>query len=237
MLPLNPTTSQFLTLTQELILGVDLAVPHAQPPLPRAPGPRRALPPRGRSRAWRWWAPTSRPRAACGVGGALDAGERPDVPGGRASSTRRSPRPTASRSCPSRTRASSGSGATRCSSRSSRAAPAASRRGRSQHRRRGRLGGRRGSGRARATHPGRRCRASTSPSPGELSRLLRQSTAFFSALLFGIGALGLVIGGLSLANTVTAAVFERIRDFGIKRALGRHRPRSSCARCWARRSA
>ena len=29
-----------------------------------------------------------------------------------------------------------------------------------------------------------------------------------------------MIGGLSLANTVAAAVFERIRDFGIKRALG-----------------
>jgi putative ABC transport system permease protein len=56
--------------------------------------------------------------------------------------------------------------------------------------------------------------------PSEVSRLLRESTAFFSALLFGIAALGLVIGGLSLSNTVTAAVFERIRDFGIKRALG-----------------
>lgn len=56
--------------------------------------------------------------------------------------------------------------------------------------------------------------------PGELSKLLRQSTAFFSALLLGMGVLGLVIGGLSLSNTVTAAVFERIRDFGIKRALG-----------------
>jgi len=56
--------------------------------------------------------------------------------------------------------------------------------------------------------------------PGELSRVLRESTAFFSALLFGIGVLGLVIGGLSLSNTVAAAVFERIRDFGIKRALG-----------------
>jgi putative ABC transport system permease protein len=56
--------------------------------------------------------------------------------------------------------------------------------------------------------------------PSELSRTLKESTAFFSALLFGIGALGLVIGGLSLSNTVTAAVFERIRDFGIKRALG-----------------
>jgi putative ABC transport system permease protein len=56
--------------------------------------------------------------------------------------------------------------------------------------------------------------------PSELSKLLRQSTAFFSALWAGIATLGLVIGGLSLANTVTAAVFERIRDFGIKRALG-----------------
>ena len=56
--------------------------------------------------------------------------------------------------------------------------------------------------------------------PGELSKLLRQSTAFFSGLLLGMGVLGLLIGGLSLANTVTAAVFERIRDFGIKRALG-----------------
>lgn len=56
--------------------------------------------------------------------------------------------------------------------------------------------------------------------PSELSRLLRSSTAFFSALLGGIGALAFVIGGLSLANTIAASVFERIRDFGVKRALG-----------------
>jgi putative ABC transport system permease protein len=56
--------------------------------------------------------------------------------------------------------------------------------------------------------------------PSELSRLLRNSTAFFSALFAGIGALAFVIGGLSLANTIAAAVFERVRDFGVKRALG-----------------
>jgi putative ABC transport system permease protein len=56
--------------------------------------------------------------------------------------------------------------------------------------------------------------------PSELSDVLRSSTAFFSALLVGIAALGLTIGGLSLSNTVAAAVFERLRDFGIKRALG-----------------
>jgi putative ABC transport system permease protein len=55
---------------------------------------------------------------------------------------------------------------------------------------------------------------------GGLTRNDLNSTAFFSALLLGIGTLALVIGGLSLANTVTAAVFERIRDFGVKRALG-----------------
>ena len=51
--------------------------------------------------------------------------------------------------------------------------------------------------------------------PSELSQLLRQSTAFFSALVFGIAALAFVIGGLSLANTVAASVFERLRDFGV----------------------
>jgi putative ABC transport system permease protein len=56
--------------------------------------------------------------------------------------------------------------------------------------------------------------------PSELSRLLRTSTVFFSSLLIGLAALGLVIGGLSVANTVAAAVFERLRDFGVKRALG-----------------
>jgi len=56
--------------------------------------------------------------------------------------------------------------------------------------------------------------------PSELSKQLRSGTAFFSSLLLGIATLALVVGGLSLSNTVTAAIFERIRDFGIKRALG-----------------
>jgi putative ABC transport system permease protein len=56
--------------------------------------------------------------------------------------------------------------------------------------------------------------------PSELSRLLRSSTAFFSALMLGIAVVGLVIGGLSVANTVAAAVFERVREFGVKRVLG-----------------
>ena len=46
------------------------------------------------------------------------------------------------------------------------------------------------------------------------------STAFFSWLMTGVTGVGLLIGGLSLSNTVAAATFERIRDFGIKQALG-----------------
>src|SRR2546429_9094033 len=48
--------------------------------------------------------------------------------------------------------------------------------------------------------------------PSEVSRLLRASTAFFAALLVGIGALPLVIGGPSLANPMAAAGIERVRD-------------------------
>jgi hypothetical protein len=56
--------------------------------------------------------------------------------------------------------------------------------------------------------------------PGEVARRLEASTAFFVWLMAGIAGIGLLIGGLSLSNTVAAATFERIRDFGIKQALG-----------------
>jgi putative ABC transport system permease protein len=56
--------------------------------------------------------------------------------------------------------------------------------------------------------------------PGEIARQLRASTAFFSWLFGGIGGIGLLIGGLSLSNTVAASTLERIREFGIKQALG-----------------
>jgi FtsX-like permease family protein/MacB-like protein len=56
--------------------------------------------------------------------------------------------------------------------------------------------------------------------PGEVARQLAASTAFFAWLMAGVAGIGLLIGGLSLSNTVAASTFERIRDFGIKQALG-----------------
>ncbi len=56
--------------------------------------------------------------------------------------------------------------------------------------------------------------------PGEVARRLAASTVFFTWLLAGVGGIGLLVGGLSLSNTMAASMFERLRDFGIKQALG-----------------
>ena len=216
MLPLSTTTSHFLTLTQELILGIDLSVP-----MPNRHY--RELP----VRAGRFLRPDDRRAVVVGadfavsrglaVGGPLPLGSLPFTVIGVLDKTLTAPdrfaivsiedaRDLWLRRDPLLVQV-FGSGA-------------------------GGLGRRDlNSGAAVGWAPGvdpdilaRRLQAEVRgvnvTIPGELSRLLRTSTAFFSALLFGIGALGLVIGGLSLSNTVTAAVFERIRDFGIKRALG-----------------
>ncbi len=216
MLPLSTTTSQFLTLTQELILGMDLSAP-----MPNRHYRELAV------RAGRFLRPGDRRAAVVGadfaatrrlaVGGPLSLGTLPFTVVGLLDRTLTAPdrfaivsiddaRDLWLRRDPLLVQVFGAGG--------------------------GALGrGDLNSGVAVGWAPGvdpdalaRRIQAEVRgvnvTIPGELSRLLRTSTAFFSALLLGIGALGLVIGGLSLSNTVTAAVFERIRDFGIKRALG-----------------
>lgn len=214
MLPLKTTTSQFLTLTQELVLGMDLSVP-----MPNRNY--RELP----VRAGRFLAEGDRGVAVLGsdfaasrklgVGGTLEVGglawrivgvldKTLTAPDRFAMVTIEDARELWLRRDPLLVQLFGAGGLTRADL---------------------------NSGAAVAWQPGQdpdevaRRIQQTVPGvnvtiPGEVSKLLKESTAFFSALLLGIGALGLVIGGLSLSNTVTAAVFERIRDFGIKRALG-----------------
>jgi putative ABC transport system permease protein len=50
-------------------------------------------------------------------------------------------------------------------------------------------------------------------------------TKLFNAILIGIALLSLVIGGLSIVNTMAMAVAERTREIGIKRAIGGSRGR------------
>jgi putative ABC transport system permease protein len=216
MLPLNPSTSQFMTLTQELILGMDLAVPTPNRHYPTLP-----------VRSGRFLRPGDRGVAVVGISFAtsrgLAVGSRLPLDGEAYEivgvldrmltapdrfvivSIEDARRQWVAKDPMLRTLLASGAAPLQAADLNTGAAvgwgsdqdPDAVAR------------------RIRDTVPNVNVQI-----PSELSRMLRQSTAFFSALVAGIGALAFVIGGLSLANTVTASVFERLRDFGVKRALG-----------------
>ena len=214
MLPFNTSTSHFLTLTQELIMGMDLSVPMPNRHYRELPwlGAAASLPAIAESRCW---APISPRHVTCRVGGSMALGGQDFTIVGILDKTFTAPdrfalvsiedaRELWLRRDPLLVQV-FGAGSLRKGDLNTGAA----------------VGWRDGED---PDALARRIQASVKglnvTIPGELSHLLRQSTAFFSALLIGIGGVGLLIGGLSLANTVTAAVFERIRDFGIKRALG-----------------
>jgi FtsX-like permease family protein/MacB-like protein len=216
MLPLNPSTSQFMTLTQELVLGIDLSVPMPNRHYATLP-----------VREGRFLSPGDRGVAVVGASFAashhLTVGSRFGLEGRVVSIVgvldRMLTAPDRFVILPIedarqqwvaedpmlRTLLASGAAALTAADLNTGAA----------------VGWRDGEDpdtvalRIRAEVPGVNVQV-----PSELSRLLRSSTAFFSALVVGIASLGLVIGGLSLANTIAASVFERIREFGVKRALG-----------------
>jgi putative ABC transport system permease protein len=216
MLPLNPSTSQFMTLTQELILGVDLSVPSPNRHYPALP-----------VHTGRFLRPGDRYVAVVGaslaVSRGLVVGSRLTLEGrdyeivGVLERMLTAPdrfvivpiedarEQWVTKDAMLRTLLASGAVALTAADLNTGAA----------------VGWRDGEDpdalaeRIRTEVPGVNVQL-----PRELSKLLKSSTVFFSALVVGIAVLGLVIGGLSVANTVAAAVFERLRDFGIKRALG-----------------
>ncbi len=51
------------------------------------------------------------------------------------------------------------------------------------------------------------------------------ATAIFNSILVGIALISLVVGGLSVINTMAMSVAERTREIGIKRAIGGSRLR------------
>jgi FtsX-like permease family protein/MacB-like protein len=217
MLPLNPSTSQFMTLTQELVMGMDLSVPSPNRHYPTLP-----------VQSGRFLQHGDRHRAVVGASFAasrgLQPGSRLPLDGGASYevvgvlermltapdrfvivSIEDAREQWVAKDRMLRTLLASGAAALRAQDLNTGAA----------------VGWRDGEDpdvvarRIRERVPGVNVQI-----PSELSELLRASTAFFSALLAGMGTLAFVIGGLSLANTVAAAVFERIREFGVKRALG-----------------
>jgi putative ABC transport system permease protein len=58
--------------------------------------------------------------------------------------------------------------------------------------------------------------------PSELVNAFKQGGATFTAITTAAAVLALVIGGLSVVNTMIMAVTERFREIGLKKAVGAH---------------
>jgi putative ABC transport system permease protein len=58
--------------------------------------------------------------------------------------------------------------------------------------------------------------------PSDLVNSFKSGGAVFTAITTGAAVLALVIGGLSVVNTMIMAVTERFREIGLKKAVGAH---------------
>jgi putative ABC transport system permease protein len=56
--------------------------------------------------------------------------------------------------------------------------------------------------------------------PKAFEEQIASATGIFNAILFGVALISLLVGGLSIINTMTMAISERIREIGIKKAVG-----------------
>jgi putative ABC transport system permease protein len=59
----------------------------------------------------------------------------------------------------------------------------------------------------------------------EFNESVGGTTAIFTAILIGVSAISLIVGGLSVINTMAMSIAERTREIGIKRAIGGSRGR------------
>ncbi len=57
-------------------------------------------------------------------------------------------------------------------------------------------------------------------SPEELRSQIESGTVIFNLIIFGVALIAIVVGGLSVINTMIMSVSERTREIGIKRAVG-----------------
>jgi putative ABC transport system permease protein len=58
--------------------------------------------------------------------------------------------------------------------------------------------------------------------PSDLVATFKSTGTMFTAVFTGAAVLALVIGGLSVVNTMIMAVGERVREIGLKKAVGAH---------------
>ncbi len=60
----------------------------------------------------------------------------------------------------------------------------------------------------------------TASGPSFFQEQIASATQIFNAILYGIAIISLVVGGLSVINTMTMSVSERTREIGVRKAIG-----------------
>ena len=56
--------------------------------------------------------------------------------------------------------------------------------------------------------------------PAKFQEQVTNSTRIFTTIVFGVALISLMVGGLSVINTMTMSVYERTREVGIRKSLG-----------------
>jgi len=56
--------------------------------------------------------------------------------------------------------------------------------------------------------------------PKAFQEQIASATGIFNSILFGVALISLIVGGLSIINTMTMSIAERTREIGIKKAIG-----------------
>lgn len=56
--------------------------------------------------------------------------------------------------------------------------------------------------------------------PDDFEQQIKQPLQIFTSVIYAIGAISLLVGGLSVINTMTMSVSERTREIGVRKAIG-----------------